>query len=98
MSSVENSNSFVSECLELNQFIFVNQEALRKIIKKHDKNLSGTTYSPINYLLTTILNFLLTHILTYSRRYSISLHMEMEDGLPPSPARYWCVDALFKGE
>lgn len=42
VSSTENTNSFVSECLELNQFIFINQEALRKIIKKHDKNSSGT--------------------------------------------------------
>lgn len=31
--------SDISEVLELNQFVFVNQEALRKIIKKHDKNL-----------------------------------------------------------
>ena len=31
--------NIVSEALELNQFVFVNQEAVRKIIKKHDKNI-----------------------------------------------------------
>ena len=36
----------VSNILELNQFVFVNQEALRKIIKKHDKNV------PFNKLYT----------------------------------------------
>jgi SPX domain protein involved in polyphosphate accumulation/uncharacterized membrane protein YidH (DUF202 family) len=38
-SSQEWNASTISETLELNQFVYINQEALRKIIKKHDKNL-----------------------------------------------------------
>ena len=37
-SETKVSNESISEVMELNQFIFVNQEAIRKIIKKHDKN------------------------------------------------------------
>lgn len=38
-SSKEWNPATISETLELNQFVYINQEALRKIIKKHDKNL-----------------------------------------------------------
>jgi len=37
LNNFHDSPDILSEAMELNQFAFVNQEALRKIIKKHDK-------------------------------------------------------------
>jgi SPX domain protein involved in polyphosphate accumulation len=41
---VEFHETTISEALALNQFVFVNQEGFRKIIKKHDKNFPESRY------------------------------------------------------
>ncbi len=41
------SPNSVAEAIELNQFVFVNEEALRKIIKKHDKNIPHSQLLPV---------------------------------------------------
>ena len=49
-AKIENSglekNDIFREGLELHQFVTINQEALRKIIKKHDKNMPGQRLYP----------------------------------------------------
>jgi SPX domain protein involved in polyphosphate accumulation len=50
----------VAEALALNAFVSVNEEGLRKIIKKHDKNFPDSRYSaslnsPVAFNLATII-------------------------------------------
>ena len=48
-TSLHYDPEIIAESIELNQFVFVNQEAIRKIIKKHDKNLSQCRLMPVWY-------------------------------------------------